>query len=688
MTCDHCLQQLLPLLYDLLDPMERQIVAAHLENCPTCQEALKTAQEQIGLLAEAVKEPGTQIVFKAPVQTTPAMAPTVVMRRPFRPLAFVNRWCIAAALLLLIFCAGGALGWTIWRAQIDQLDKSQDRLAKAKEDLTKAQQDWAQQKGQTQKDVRAIQEQIDQLFRDWHTEENTARNLAERQRVQLVVKGPQVAQAGANNSYQVQMFKDQAVFNNFAQAPGMKAQEPNQQAAVPGMAFDVRAVNQATNKTVFQKNLVTQPDGKAEFILPSDIAFKPGEEVVLVFETRSPEGKPVQLGDHLKLVLPEYVTHLATDRPLYRPGETVRFRSLTLERFSLKPAQQAFHLRYRIVGPNNTEIFSKDVASQLLSDRNNEPIQGPAGEPIHGIGVGEFALPPALPGGQYTLYVSEVNDRFHEEKRSFIVHQWQAPRFNKELQFERSSYGPGEQVRVQARIIPVEGFVPGVRNNVQASAQAVVDGEQVPINNQNNPNHFTDTDGRIEFTFTLPAQIHKGVGVFTLICEDSGNHETLTRAIPIVARHLEVDFYPEGGDLIAGVPNRVYFQARTPANKPADIEASLLDDKNQVLTRFKTMTDEQEPGINQGLGSFTFTPQAKKRYSVRIESPIGFERPIVLPVAKDKGVVMSIPNGVVEDQIDVTLRSATQPRELLVGAYCRGRMLDHKLVQVPADKPT
>src|ERR1019366_8233228 len=402
MTCDHCLQQLLPLLYDLLDPMERQIVAAHLENCPTCQEALKTAQEQIGLLAEAVKEPGTQIVFKAPVQTTPAMAPTVVMRRPFRPLAFVNRWCIAAALLLLIFCAGGALGWTIWRAQIDQLDKSQDRLAKAKEDLTKAQQDWAQQKGQTQKDVRAIQEQIDQLFRDWHTEENTARNLAERQRVQLVVKGPQVAQAGANNSYQVQMFKDQAVFNNFAQAPGMKAQEPNQQAAVPGMAFDVRAVNQATKKTVFQKNLVTQPDGKAEFILPSDIAFKPGEEVVLVFETRSPEGKPVQLGDHLKLVLPEYVTHLATDRPLYRPGETVRFRSLTLERFSLKPAEQKFHLRYRIVGPSNVEIYSKEFASTVIADEGQKLIKGPQGEELDCLGGGEFTLPADLAGGQST----------------------------------------------------------------------------------------------------------------------------------------------------------------------------------------------------------------------------------------------------------------------------------------------
>ena len=30
-----------------------------------------------------------------------------------------------------------------------------------------------------------------------------------------------------------------------------------------------------------------------------------------------------------------YLAHLYTDKPMYQPGETVRFRSLTLERFSL-----------------------------------------------------------------------------------------------------------------------------------------------------------------------------------------------------------------------------------------------------------------------------------------------------------------------------------------------------------------
>ena len=132
----------------------------------------------------------------------------------------------------------------------------------------------------------------------------------------------------------------------------------------------------------------------------------------------------------------------------------------------------------------------------------------------------------------------------------------------------------------------------------------------------------------------------------------------------------------------------VYFQARTPANRPADIEGSVVDDKGKAVARIKTVTDDKEPGINQGLGSFTFTPQGTKPYTLRIDSPIGIDRVFTLPTAKMKGVVLTIPTGVVEDEVAVTLQSAKQPRDLLVGVYCRGRMLDHKFVKAPANVPT
>ena len=69
-----------------------------------------------------------------------------------------------------------------------------------------------------------------------------------------------------------------------------------------------------------------------------------------------------------------------------------------------------------------------------------------------------------------------------------------------------------------------------------------------------------------------PSRSSKGEGSLSVKFTDGGNVETLVKPIPIVLKKLEVEFYPEGGDLVAGAANRVYFQARTTLGKPADLE--------------------------------------------------------------------------------------------------------------------
>src|SRR5262249_10734968 len=176
MTCEDCRQQLLPYLYDLLEPLERQQTAAHVDACPECQAALTLAREQQGLLAEAVKEEHADIVFRAPMEkATPASsAPTVAMERPPRRRQpfLLNRWAAAAAVLLFLFGGGCVIAWTLWRSHDRDYLAAKARLAKAKEDLEKSQNDLHQKKGQTQKEIRAIQHEIDALFDNWKKDEN------------------------------------------------------------------------------------------------------------------------------------------------------------------------------------------------------------------------------------------------------------------------------------------------------------------------------------------------------------------------------------------------------------------------------------------------------------------------------------------------------------------------------------
>src|SRR5262249_47948206 len=106
----------------------------------------------------------------------------------------------------------------------------------------------------------------------------------------------------------------------------------------------------------------------------------------------------------------------------------------------------------------------------------------------------------------------------------------------------------------------------------------------------------------------------------------------------------------------------------------------------KTLADVRTLNDDQEAGVNQGMGSFEFTPQAGTQYEVKIDTPIGIEGQYRLPEVKADGVVLSVPEGVFTDKIRVVLADRKQPRKLLVGAYCRGRLLDHQTVACRADE--
>ena len=184
-------------------------------------------------------------------------------------------------------------------------------------------------------------------------------------------------------------------------------------------------------------------------------------------------------------------------------------------------------------------------------------------------------------------------------------------------------------------------------------------------------------EGKTTVRFKLPAAIEKGEANLNLTFNDGANVEALSRSIPIVLKKLNVEFYPEGGDLIAGLTNRVYFSVRTTLGKPADLKGRLLEDGKPLDVEVATLSDDKEPGVNQGMGRFEFTPKANAKYEIQIDAPVGITSKHVLPVVKEDGVVLSVAEGVVDSDgaIKVTVHS-TKERELQIGAYCRGRLLD------------
>jgi hypothetical protein len=647
--CEPFQQQLLEDLYGLLDEAESRALREHLEGCAACRTARERADVQRRLLAAAAKEEFPGVRFTPPVarpETPPVIALAPRRRRWVR-------WAVAAAVLLLVAGLGGSAGWS-WYGHQDEVARAEAERRQALEEKNRFAQQGAAERERAARELREIQEQIRLLEVQWTGEADQARKAANARQLQVIISGPKTLQPGAPNRYNIET-RDR---NN----------------APKSGTVHVNIVDAKSNKEVFRKD-VACANGNAVLDLPPDLPLTPGTQLALKATAEAQDGVLASVSEQLPLVAPVYLTHLTTDRPMYRPGEVVRFRSLTLERFSLKPARDDLHLRYRITDPNGAEVFKLEGSAQVV--RDGVTVQGPDGKPVQGVGAGEFRIPPGAAGGEYTLAVSEGRDRFPAEKRKFLVNHYQAPRLNKELEFTRKSYGPGDEVEATCKVARAEGGTPLVNQPVVATVH--VDGRPCPVSGGGTLR--TDAQGNVPpVRFKLPEQIERGEGTLAVQFTDGGNHETVVRPVPIVLKKLLIEFFPEGGDLVAGVPNRVYFQARTTLNKPAELRGRVVDAQGATVAALQTLNDDALPGVNQGMGAFEFVPEAGRAYELKIDTPIGVEGRYSLPAARPDGVVLNIPTGVVTDKIHAVVRSAGSERRLLVGVYCRGRLLDHATV--------
>ena len=146
--------------------------------------------------------------------------------------------------------------------------------------------------------------------------------------------------------------------------------------------------------------------------LPPDLPVRLGSQLTLVVSATPEGGKEAAVREQLQLANPVYLTHLTTDKPMYQPGEVVRFRSLTLDRSSLKPAEEDFHFTYIVTTPTGaaSHLASGQWTGSIGRPRGRqqpgqrppqEPapslVLGPDRKPVRGIGAGEYPLDPAAP---------------------------------------------------------------------------------------------------------------------------------------------------------------------------------------------------------------------------------------------------------------------------------------------------
>lgn len=97
-----------------------------------------------------------------------------------------------------------------------------------------------------------------------------------------------------------------------------------------------------------------------------------------------------------------------------------------------------------------------------------------------------------------------------------------------------------------------------------------------------------------------------------------------------------LQFFPEGGDMVAGLESRIAFKAADDEGLPVKVKGDIVDSKGQKIVSFSDMHD--------GMGYFPFTPSAGEKYKAIWKDSKGASRETILPAAKEKGVILSVNN--------------------------------------------
>ena len=302
-------------------------------------------------------------------------------------------------------------------------------------------------------------------------------------------------------------------------------------------------------------------------------------------------------------------TYLRTDKDLYQPGDTLWFKGYVFNRANLISDESL-----------DLQVFLHNEEGLKQAD-TSWPI-------IKGMAPGYLVLP--IKEGRYFLTAMSAHmlnmDPELSFKKEIFIRSGSIDVIKLSAETNQSTYRPGDLLSVQLNASLSEKE-PAAKERFR---YAFLKGDELIKDGS----FRTDEAGKYSLeAFKIPQTeaplrmlITKPATEFT---------PSVNLSIPIALEKDDIDlrFFPEGGQLIAGQNNRVAFKALHSDGSSSLVKAKILNAQKEVVG---TMESQYE-----GMGSFTFRPEAKAYY-VQITEPKGIDTLYRLPVVETSGLTANI----------------------------------------------
>ncbi|MBX0335422.1 TonB-dependent receptor plug domain-containing protein [Pontibacter sp. HSC-14F20] len=235
------------------------------------------------------------------------------------------------------------------------------------------------------------------------------------------------------------------------------------------------------------------------------------------------------------------------------------------------------------------------------------------------------------------------------------------------IHLDKPRYTPGQQIWLKGYVVDAASLQPTAKSSVlyvdllNANNEAV---QHLKLKAEN---------GKANGDIILPANLP--VGQYTLTgytqwMRNYGEENFFRKEISIIGekaaaekqakttQRIDLQFFPEGGDLLQGMQSRVAFKATKPDGTGTAVTGAVYDAQNQKLFDFKD--------THLGMGAFALQPQQGQRYTARVTFEDGSKAEYTLPEAKSAGFVLSVNETANPDQLQVNVTGNASGQQSLV----------------------
>ncbi len=307
--------------------------------------------------------------------------------------------------------------------------------------------------------------------------------------------------------------------------------------------------------------------------------------------------------------------YLHLDKPYYAIGDNIWFKAYVINATTSAPSTKSKILYVELI--NEKDSVKKQLKLAMES----------------GISWGDFKLSDSLSEGNYrirayTQWMRNAGPQFFYDKTIKIGNSWANKVFTQTNSI-LSTEGNTEKSVTTIQFTDKAG-IPYANANVAYEVQ---------LNNRSivKSRGVTNPKGEIVVNYTnnMPDLYKSGKITATITL---ANNKKAVKIIPIktTSATVDVQFFPEGGNLVEGLPSKVAIKAIDANGLGQNIKGHIVDNDGMEILNFETSY--------LGMGSLILNSLPGKTYSAKVKLPNGSEKTFALPVPAKSGYVLSVNN--------------------------------------------